>query len=220
MKLPINHWEPISHWLFTLTTRICFVRSLHISWIPILHSVLFSWFDVYLNYQVFSWGHSSKQTGHSEVWKTLDLISCNYWWFSMAQDVKDFVVVCSSCTKTKGSHILYNQPIWFINCLFHPHLYELHHSFPYVDFLLQLLYPRCSLSTCPASMGFISTLSVLWQGSSIYLQVLACTLQIIGGWGAFFLGLSSSVQRPNWANKSDSGEFSYQLCFLLAGILG
>lgn len=36
--------------------------------------------------------------------KTLFRISCNYWWASLSQDVRDTVAACSSCTQNQESH--------------------------------------------------------------------------------------------------------------------
>lgn len=46
-----------------------------------------------------SWGQSSKLTGYPGVHKTLDLISCHYWWSYLACDVKELASACPSRTK-------------------------------------------------------------------------------------------------------------------------
>ncbi len=45
--------------------------------------------------------HNSKIGGHTECWKTLELVSQNYWWPQMSRYVKQYVSTCDMCLRTK-----------------------------------------------------------------------------------------------------------------------
>ncbi|XP_067231400.1 uncharacterized protein brd8a isoform X2 [Chanodichthys erythropterus] len=56
--------------------------------------------------EVLWWGHSSKLACHPGVRRLLSAIRQRFWWPSMAQDVRQFVLACSVCAQNKSS----NQP--------------------------------------------------------------------------------------------------------------
>ena len=45
--------------------------------------------------------HDSKIAGHPGRWKTLELISWNYWWPQMSRYVSQYVSTCNMCLHTK-----------------------------------------------------------------------------------------------------------------------
>lgn len=59
-----------------------------------------------LRSEVLQWGHSSKLVCHPGVRRSLAAIRQRFWWPSMAQDVRQFVLACSVCAQNKTS----NQP--------------------------------------------------------------------------------------------------------------
>ena len=46
--------------------------------------------------------HDSKLAGHPGRWKTLELISRNYWWPQMSRYVGKYVSTCDMCLHTKS----------------------------------------------------------------------------------------------------------------------
>ena len=54
--------------------------------------------------QVLLWGHSSRLTCHPGVNRTLQFLQQRFWWPGMTQDVRDFVISCSVCSRGKSSH--------------------------------------------------------------------------------------------------------------------
>ena len=45
--------------------------------------------------------HDSKIAGHPRRWKTLELVSRNYWWPQMSRYVGKYVSTCDMCLHTK-----------------------------------------------------------------------------------------------------------------------
>lgn len=54
-----------------------------------------------LRHQVMENHHTAVDTGHPGQSKTIKLITQNYWWLSLAVDVKQFVWQCLRCQQTK-----------------------------------------------------------------------------------------------------------------------
>ena len=48
--------------------------------------------------------HDSKIAGHPGRWKTLELVSRNYWWPQMSRYISKHVSTCDMCLHTKVSH--------------------------------------------------------------------------------------------------------------------
>ena len=46
--------------------------------------------------------HDSPVVGHPGQWKTLELISCNYWWPGITQKVNNYVSGCDKCQWIKS----------------------------------------------------------------------------------------------------------------------
>jgi hypothetical protein len=46
--------------------------------------------------------HEMLLAGHPGCWKTLELISCNYWWLGVSVDVKKYVLGCNTCQRNKS----------------------------------------------------------------------------------------------------------------------
>jgi hypothetical protein len=48
--------------------------------------------------------HNTTLAGHLGRWKTLELLTRNYWWPGMSVDVKKYVAGCDTCQRNKPSH--------------------------------------------------------------------------------------------------------------------
>ena len=55
-----------------------------------------------LHGQILALCHDSKLAGHPGRWKTLDLVSRNYWWPQMSRYISKYVSTCDMCLHTKS----------------------------------------------------------------------------------------------------------------------
>ena len=62
--------------------------------------------DDKLRSQIITLHHDSPVVGHPGKWKTLELISRNYWWPGMTRTVGSYVQSCTRCQQTKGERQL------------------------------------------------------------------------------------------------------------------
>jgi hypothetical protein len=70
--------------------------------------------DMNLRLELLKLHHDTLLAGHPGRWKTLELISRNYWWPGMSIDVKKYVMGCDTCQRNKNSkHVPYGllQPL-------------------------------------------------------------------------------------------------------------
>ena len=58
--------------------------------------------DTKLHMEIIKLHHDSLVAGHSSQWKTLELISHNYWWPRITQKVNNYVSSCDRCRRMKS----------------------------------------------------------------------------------------------------------------------
>jgi len=54
-----------------------------------------------LRRRVVSLCHNTKVTGHPRCWKTLELVSRNYWWPQISRYIRQYISTCDLCLRTK-----------------------------------------------------------------------------------------------------------------------
>jgi len=96
--------------------------------------------------------HDSRLAGHGRRWKTLELVSRNYWWPQMSRYVGRYVSTCDMCLWTKSFQ--------------HPLIGELH------LFLFHLLHGTLSVWTSSSSCHNLQDMIPSW---SLSIHHKACT---------------------------------------------
>src|SRR5271154_3844118 len=57
--------------------------------------------DDNLRHKVVELHHNSPSTGHPGQWKTIELITCNYWWPGLSRFTIEYIKGCNTCNCTK-----------------------------------------------------------------------------------------------------------------------
>ena len=57
--------------------------------------------DLELRRRITAQHHDTRVAGHPGRWKTLELVSCNYWWPQMSHYIGQYVKTCDPCLWTK-----------------------------------------------------------------------------------------------------------------------
>ena len=53
--------------------------------------------DEKLRVEIIRLHHDTPITGHREQWKTMELVTRNYWWPEVTKEVKRYVKGCDQC---------------------------------------------------------------------------------------------------------------------------
>ena len=65
------------------------------------HDKVYVPLDSTLQFDIVSTHHDSPVTGHPGRWRTMELVSCNYWWPGMGHYIAKCVKGCGLCNRTK-----------------------------------------------------------------------------------------------------------------------
>jgi len=71
-----------------------------------------------LRRRVVSLCHDTKIAGHPERWKTLELVSRNYWWPQISRYIGQYISTCDLCLRTKPIRqalVGKLHPLWILN---------------------------------------------------------------------------------------------------------
>ena len=58
--------------------------------------------DEELRTEIIRWHHDAPTAGHREKWKTVELVTRNYWWSGVTRDVGKYVEGCNLCQRMKN----------------------------------------------------------------------------------------------------------------------
>jgi len=58
--------------------------------------------DEELRAEIIQWHHNMLAAGHGERWKTVELVTRNYWWPGVMRDVRRYVEECNLCQRMKN----------------------------------------------------------------------------------------------------------------------
>src|SRR5260370_41716529 len=58
--------------------------------------------DPHLCHDIVHAHHASVMTGHPGWWKTLELVSHNYWWLGISCYIASYIVGCDACNQCKS----------------------------------------------------------------------------------------------------------------------
>ena len=58
--------------------------------------------DKELRAEVIQWHHDVLAAGHGGKWKTVELVTRNYWWLEVMRDVGKYVEECDLCQRMKN----------------------------------------------------------------------------------------------------------------------
>ena len=58
--------------------------------------------DEELRAEVIRWHHDVPAAGHGGRWKTVELVTRNYWWLGVTRDVGRYVEGCDVCQRMKN----------------------------------------------------------------------------------------------------------------------
>ena len=58
--------------------------------------------DEELRIEIIRWHHDAPTAGHGEKWKTVELVTRNYWWSGVTRDVGKYVEGCNLCQRMKN----------------------------------------------------------------------------------------------------------------------
>jgi len=58
--------------------------------------------NIKLRLEIIKLHHDTPVAGHLGQWKTLELVTCNYWWPGITMQVKNYVSECDRCQRMKS----------------------------------------------------------------------------------------------------------------------
>jgi hypothetical protein len=64
-----------------------------------------------LRERAIQWSHNTPFAGHPGITKTLEMITRDYWWPQMKQDIKTYIKACHQCQITKPNQQPWNTPL-------------------------------------------------------------------------------------------------------------